>query len=368
MPLSRFPRRVLITTDAVGGVWRYSLDLARGLRPFGVEAVLLGFGPPPDHGQRREAENAAELRWSALPLDWMAGREADLAAVPEAITAAARGAGADVIQVNLPSQAAKLHVDMPVVAVSHSCVVSWFRAVSGADPPEHWQWQRRLNAWGFARSDAVVAPSRSHAELLARCYPDLGRIEVVANAAGPAPRTQSRQPFAYAAARWWDAGKNAGVLDFAAAGASWPVLALGASEGPDGQRHVFRHAQACGQRGHAELRAIAARAAAFVSPSIYEPFGLAALEAAQAGAALVLSDIPTYRELWNGAALFADPVDPAAFAAALNRLADDRDLRLRLGRLAANRAASFSLERQARTMMALYRTAAAAPQRKSEAV
>ena len=36
----------------------------------------------------------------------------------------------------------------------------------------------------------------------------------------------------------------------------------------------------------------------------YEPFGLAVLEAAQAGMRLVLSDIPSFRELWDGAATF----------------------------------------------------------------
>ena len=36
----------------------------------------------------------------------------------------------------------------------------------------------------------------------------------------------------------------------------------------------------------------------------YEPFGLAVLEAAQAGMALVLSDTPGFRELWDDAAIF----------------------------------------------------------------
>ncbi len=47
----------------------------------------------------------------------------------------------------------------------------------------------------------------------------------------------------------------------------------------------------------------------FVSTSLYEPFGLAVLEAAQAGCPLVLSDIATFRELWDGAAIFFPPGD-----------------------------------------------------------
>ena len=67
-----------------------------------------------------------------------------------------------------------------------------------------------------------------------------------------------------------------------------------------------------------------AKASVFASVSRYEPFGLAVLEAAQAGCALVLSDIPTFRELWDGAALFVPPEDPVALAEALrNTLQDD---------------------------------------------
>jgi glycosyltransferase involved in cell wall biosynthesis len=88
------------------------------------------------------------------------------------------------------------------------------------------------------------------------------------------------------------------------------------------------------------------RAAVFASPSIYEPFGLAALEAAHAGCALVLADIPTYRELWEGAAAFVDPRDVDALAGALNALAAGPDDRARLAASARARAQSYAPERQ----------------------
>jgi glycosyltransferase involved in cell wall biosynthesis len=356
------PARVLMTVDAVGGVWRYALDLARGLRGLGTEVVFAGFGPAPEAAQRAEAEGVADLRWTGLPLDWMVEDASALADVPGAIARLAAQTRADLVQVNLPSQAAGLATDRPVAAVSHSCIVTWFRVVKGGEPPEAWGWQRRLNAEGLARADAVAAPSASHAELMRRCY-GLDAVEVVPNAVREAPTAARKQPLAYAAGRWWDEGKNAATLDAAAARARWPIHALGALEGPQGQTAAFRHARAAGPRSHAELRRLAGTAGAFVSPSVYEPFGLAALEAAQAGAALVLADIPTYRELWEGAALFAPPHDPDAFAAALDRLAKDPALRDRLGATAQARAADFAPERQAQAMQAVYARAlrAAAP-------
>ena len=62
-----------------------------------------------------------------------------------------------------------------------------------------------------------------------------------------------------------------------------------------------------------------ARQPIFVSTALYEPFGLAVLEAAQAGCALVLSDIPTFRELWDGAARFVPARDDGALACAIER-------------------------------------------------
>ena len=69
----------------------------------------------------------------------------------------------------------------------------------------------------------------------------------------------------------------------------------------------------------------------FISTARYEPFGLAVLEAAQFGCALILSDIPTFRELWNGCAIFIDPDDDVSAAKAIDILIQNPDLRSHLG-------------------------------------
>jgi glycosyltransferase involved in cell wall biosynthesis len=78
------------------------------------------------------------------------------------------------------------------------------------------------------------------------------------------------------------------------------------------------------------------------------------LEAAMAGCALVLSDIPTFRELWNGAALFVDPTDSGSLRGALAQLCADRGKRLRLQYAAYARALHFSLERMTKSYLELY--------------
>ena len=60
-----------------------------------------------------------------------------------------------------------------------------------------------------------------------------------------------------------------------------------------------------------------------------------------AGCALVLGDIPSLRELWDGAARFVDPRDPASIHGALRELIDDSAQRDRLGRRAQQRAERY---------------------------
>jgi glycosyltransferase involved in cell wall biosynthesis len=94
-----------------------------------------------------------------------------------------------------------------------------------------------------------------------------------------------------------------------------------------------------GRLGRAALRARMAETAVFCAPARYEPFGLAPLEAAQAGCALVLGDIESLRELWEGAALFVGPDDAEALVAALRRALAGHE---ELGAHARTRASRYS--------------------------
>ena len=348
------PRRILMTVDAVGGVWRYAMDLARGLSASGIDTVFAGFGPEPDEAKRREAEAIGKLIWLPAPLDWMAEGEQDLASVGQQITGLAAREGVDLLHLNLPSQAVDLVVDVPVVTVSHSCVVTWFSAVRGHRVPKPWAWQERVNAEGLKRCDAVVVPSRSHGDMVTEAYGAVPQLSVVYNATRLPPETPRKEAFVFAAGRWWDDGKNGRALDEAAERTHWPIVMAGPTRGPSGQQVALLAAKAKGELSHSETMNHLVKAAIFVSPSVYEPFGLAALEAARLGAALVLSDIKTYRELWDGAALFVDPHDPCAIAEAINRLGQDEGLRQALSARAQEVSRTFTLERQVNEMVRIY--------------
>jgi glycosyltransferase involved in cell wall biosynthesis len=87
----------------------------------------------------------------------------------------------------------------------------------------------------------------------------------------------------------------------------------------------------------------------FVFPSRVETFGLAAVEAAQAGVPVVANDLEVLREVLavdgEPCALFADAADPAAFAAAVQQALEDVALRTRLSARGIALSKRYSLDR-----------------------
>jgi glycosyltransferase-like protein len=95
---------------------------------------------------------------------------------------------------------------------------------------------------------------------------------------------------------------------------------------------VTEHVWRLGALDQEEIERLFRAADAFAFPSVKEGFGLAALEAVAAELPLVTSDLDVFRGfLSDGESALLTPVgDPRALAAALERIARDRALRVRL--------------------------------------
>ena len=74
----------------------------------------------------------------------------------------------------------------------------------------------------------------------------------------------------------------------------------------------------------ADLPPLISGATAVVLPSLYEGFGLPALEALACGAPLLAADASSLPEVTGDAALLLDPRDPAAWTAAMRRVLPTR--------------------------------------------
>jgi glycogen(starch) synthase len=339
---SNKPLRVLMTADAVGGVWRYSVDLAAALVEHGAEVLIATMGPHPSDEQRHEllAIPGVRLVDSNYALEWMPNSWDDVDASGHWLLALESSFDPDVIHLNGYAHAS-LRWNKPVAVVAHSCVYSWWRAVHGCAPSPEWSEYKRRVAGGLSAADIVIAPSAYMGSELQREYgisPD--KVRVIHNfTRAQVPASAIKQPFILAAGRLWDAAKNIELLERIAPELDWDVRIAG--EHPESSMRKSGSACFLGSLPHSELIRQMAVTGIFAHPALYEPFGLSILEAARARCCLVLSDIPSLRELWDGAAIFVDPREPAAWIRELNRLAHNPSDRESLGELAYSKSLKY---------------------------
>ncbi len=351
--------RLLMTGDTVGGVWTFTLELARALGAHGVSVTLAAMGGEPSPAQRAEAGRIANLRIvsSSHKLEWMDDPWADVAASGRWLRDIENEWRPQMIHLNTLGHGA-LPWQAPVVLTAHSCVLSWWKAVKGGRAPAEWDRYRGEVGRSLRGADALTAPSRAMLRALEANYgPDLpGERGVVPNgrSAGlfrPAPK----EPFVLTAGRLWDEGKNAAAVAALAGKLYWPVYMAG-------EAGVKSESLAgCRMLGHLsadELAEWLGRASIYVLPARYEPFGLSALEAALSGCALVLGDIASLREIWQDAAVFVPPEDAGRLRDAVADLIGDPGRRTEMAQRALARARLFPPERMAAGFLDVYQAAA----------
>ena len=334
--------KVLMTADAVGGVWTYALELAEGLAERDVQVFLALLGPPPTPAQRRqlEASSVSGYAHRGYALEWMDGAEDDLDPAAWWLLELCDAARPDLLHLNGFALAAA-PTAVPKLVVGHSCVLSWHEAVRGRPAGPEWSWYRRAVSRGLASADALVAPTAAMLGELVRLYSPRCPCEVIPNGIGAGPRPARKEQLVLGVGRVWDDGKNLQALQRVAPELPWRVVVAGAGGG-------LGHVPA------GRLAELYERAAIFAAPARYEPFGLSALEAGLAGCALVLGDLPSLREVWGEAALYVDPGDDEALAATLRGLIGDPSRAACLGTAARERASSYTRERMTDAYLDVY--------------
>lgn len=95
-------------------------------------------------------------------------------------------------------------------------------------------------------------------------------------------------------------------------------------------------------------------AKAAIFPSIYEGFGLPALEAMSLGTPVICSNASSLPEVVGDAALMVDPYDTSDIASAIRKIDADPDLREELGRRGRLQAEQFSRDQYRARLKALY--------------
>ena len=357
---------ILMTADTVGGVWTYTRELVTQLSRLGVRVTLVSMGQIPSVEQLEWIEGLSNVSYhpTAFRLEWMQDAQVDLEESSEFLRSVIAEAKPDLLHFNQYYYGI-LDCALPRLIVAHSDVVSWWVSVHGAEPPDsEWIRQYRTNVTrGLAAADLVVAPSAWMLDQVIRIYGPQQRTAVIYNGRDPNlfNGKQEKENFAISVGRLWDAGKQACLLlrdDL-----PLKTILVGSEQSPEG---VIAKAQSIGRlpdlqmlgvQSESQLRELLGRAAIYVATSRYEPFGLAPLEAAFSGCALIANDIPTFREIWGDDAVYFQRNNSQSLQLTIQQLASNPTRRLECaGRVLERARRHFNSERMARDYLELYRS------------
>jgi glycogen(starch) synthase len=361
---------ILVTADTLGGVWTYTRELVTGLVCRGDQVTLVSFGDIPTAAQTRWMDGLPNLdyRPTAFKLEWMLDSEPDMEASSQYLQAIVQESRPDLLHFSQFYYGA-LDCDVPRIVVAHSDVVSWWMSVHRQSPPEtDWlRWYRQIVARGLREATSVVAPSRWMLEQIELHYGKPASASVIHNGRTPTLFNPyiSKNETVVTVGRLWDSGKNVSLLLRDEMPGS--VRIVGCDRHPELQNHAFvaetirPNVSLDPEQDDRQIAQTLARAGIYAATSQYEPFGLAPVEAALSHCAIVASDIPSFRELWDGAAIFFRNNDPESLSQALESLQRDRNLRVNQGNLAFQHACQhFTADRMVAGYKNLYQSLAPA--------
>jgi glycogen synthase len=359
--------RILMTTDTLGGIWTYTLELAGALSRHQIQVALATMGAPLNASQRAEVREIPTITVFESPfkLEWMADPWQDISRAGLWLLRLEEAARPDVVHLNSYTYGA-LPWRTPTLVVGHSCVLSWWEAVKGEAAPDTWQRYRHEVARGLHGADLVLAPTQAMLSMLERHYGRFSRSRVVPNGRDPALFWPAvKEPFIFAMGRLWDEAKNVAMLDKVAPSLAWPVYIAGEDHHPAGGQVRYRAVKSLGELEAPAVARWLARAAIYALPARYEPFGLSILEAGLAGCALVLGDIPSLREVWDDVAVFVPPDDADALAVTLQALTRNPARRAEFAARARTRARQLTPQRMLAGYLTVYRELLSARQKRA---
>ena len=336
---------VLVTADTVGGVWTYTRELVCGLIGRGHRVTLVSFGKLPNNAQTAWMQGKSlAYQPTEFPLEWMQNSEAGIIQSEKYLERLIAEVKPDLLHLSQFCYGS-LAVGIPKIVVAHSDVRSWWRSVHEESPPQNpWlNWYTSLVSQSLLGADVVVAPSQWMLDAVRDNYAiSPRRTQVIHNGRDPDlfksadPKTNR----VLAAGRIWDEAKQINLLMEHTQAV--PVKIAGSATHPgSGRAFVITsntNVTFCGEQDEAGLRSLYSASAMYAATSRYEPFGLAPLEAALSGCALIANDIPTFHELWGDAAFYFKHNDADSLADAIRALSENPALRVEYGHRARRQA------------------------------
>lgn len=347
--------KILITTDNIGGVWTFSISLAKNLKNKGLDVCLAIIGDPLTVSQKKEAE-FTEYHFFRSRQEWMHDPWHDILNAGKWLMKLKDQFHPDIVHLNSYSFGV-LQWDCPVVMSAHSCVLSWWDAVKGGEIPGEWQEYAKNVTAGIRAADIVVAPSRTMLRMIEKHYDPLKNKMVIYNGGDNSIFSIDRKEnFVFSMGRLWDEGKNIKLILKAAPEIVYPIYIAGDNSGMDISK-VSENVHFTGQIPPGQVAGWLSRAAIYLLPVKYEPFGYTFLEAAFSGCAIVTGDIESMREIWDDTVVYSSTCDVAKLAGTVSRLmADEKQRKLYADKSMKLALSVYTIERMTSEYLALYQS------------
>jgi glycosyltransferase involved in cell wall biosynthesis len=148
----------------------------------------------------------------------------------------------------------------------------------------------------------------------------------------------------------WDEAKDVALLGMVQS--PMPLVVVGEEECDGVRAGVLKGVELHGALSGQAILQLFANSAVYVCTSRYEPFGLAPLEAALCGCAIVVREIASLREVWENAALYFR--DAGELSTVLKRLYEDPEFLCAYQQRAEQRAQIFSREQMVKGYQKMY--------------
>lgn len=346
---------ILLTVEPPGAVWPHVETLVRELSALGAEVTVASLTPLRP-GQRVEFAGIPGVELLACPhpadcpaehlhlrtriADWLLGVE-------------------EVMNPDVVHLTGYLHAGLPwcgrVLVAGHP----GSGAAYGRLDAEQRRACRAAFQYGLKGADLVVTPTEAMMSALTRHF-GIPAGRVIRDGRDPARFTPgAKEPVILSVGCLREDPGQRSALEIAAPRLPWPVVVAGEQMDADGHAVRLEGVSGLGRIHPAQLVPWFNRAPIYVALTAEGP-GTWTMEAALAGAALVLGDTAALREMWSGAALFVAPNDPDAVAAGLRTLLSDRRLREAMGLAARRRAMRHPARAMAEAYLAAYRDMVAA--------
>lgn len=344
--------KILMTTDNIGGVWRYSLNLARGLKKFDIDVVLVITGFPLKEHQLKELKGIPYY-FIECRQEWMEDPWQDLEEAGEWILKIAKKENPDFVHLNSFSFGA-LPWNIPVVITTHSCLSSWWPEVNKEQLPDEWDTYKTMVTNGLRAADVVVAPSRWMLNTAIANYGLSGTTQVIYNGLNPADyNADTKEDYVFSMGRLWDEAKNIQKVLNAAKLIDYPIYIAGENSHYN-KVQVPENVYFNGFLPLHEVAGWLSNASVYLLPVKYEPFGYTFLEAALSGCVIITGDIPSMHEIWADAAIYVNPDDETHIAFEVNRIMKDNAFRMEMGDRAQARAMRYTLDNMLNDYVSLY--------------